>query len=138
MREHKYRAWHKEQMFEVTALQWSASNPSKFSKIEMISIDENHAITTVTSYDCDGCIIRQYTGLKDKNGQEIYEGDIIRAEEEGLGVIKYGVGCFYYEDDWNGRIALEELTDLMVVVGNVYEHPELLPQDDFAHKTNQQ
>lgn len=120
MREHKYQAWHKKEqkMYIPNYLHFSPEG-----RLFGVLVKEGQLLSI------DDFELREYTGLKDKNGTEIYEGDIIRAEEEGLGVIKYGVGCFYYEDDWNGRIALEELTDLMVVVGNVYEHPELLPDD---------
>ena len=129
MREHKYQVWHKqEQKMHSPLCVYFLPDGRLFGVVveegQLLSIDDFE--------------LREYTGFKDKNGQEVYEGDIIRAEEEGLGVIKYGVGCFYYEDDWNGRIALEELTDLLVVVGNIYEHPHLLPQGDFEHKTNQQ
>lgn len=134
MREIKFRAWYKkhDKMYNYVE---HITYPDGSSGIGCIGYLEGERMFSPDDNEVE---LMQYTGLKDRYGNKIFEGDIIRAEEEGLGVIKYGIGCFYYEDDWNGRIALEELTDLMVVVGNVYEHPELLPQDDFAHKTNQQ
>ena|ERR1043166_2691324 len=78
----------------------------------------------------DGMILMQFTGLLDKNGVEIYEGDIVRGnnpwENEGdaLQVVRYQDGT------WNYSYALYEYAEHperdWEVIGNIYEHPELV------------
>lgn len=99
----------------------------------------------------DDCIkLMQYTGLKDKNDKEIYEGDIL-AEHTPSGnnysVVKFGeidisvfvynpkkCTCFYHDfsnfnDNWS-EVALGNNLKSIEVIGNIYENPELLEVDE--------
>lgn len=64
----------------------------------------------------------QYTGLKDKNGKLIYEGDIISRGED-RGVIKYDDETASYYIRWKES---ETFIEDCEVIGNIYENPELL------------
>lgn len=89
--------------------------------------------------------IGQYTGLHDKNGKEIYEGDVTRAEDGEIFTVKYGEHAtsewndnwelgFYVESTSEEEISRAIRTDIIFwvkyraleVIGNIYENPELL------------
>lgn len=69
----------------------------------------------------------QYTGLKDKNGKEIYEGDIVRNENDKKPnqkiIFARGMFCL---DDEDSPLWKYNPKNFWEIVGNVYENPELL------------
>lgn len=124
-REIKFRCWDTEnkQMLDVQELDWQDSYDGQ----PMIR-------TTMYNdyFDTEDVILMQYTGLKDKNGKEIYEGDIVKSyyyidtpdgeqERYNKKVIKYNdVLCEYNID------AFENIE----VIGNIYENPELVEEGE--------
>lgn len=79
--------------------------------------------------------VMQYTGLKDKNGKEIYEGDIIRMAGKFWYVVRFEDAkfvCYHTKEDYGKWGDLHRLFDHdfsnygWSVVGNIYENPELL------------
>lgn len=116
MREIKFRAWDNE-----------TKDLRQYEEISGICLSALNA----TDWD-----LEQFTGLKDQNGKDIYEGDIIKYFGAKKRVkIKTTYGIVFYDSEhgrFNSRIQNEEhnkggispLDDL--IVGNIHENPELL------------
>lgn len=128
MREIKFRAWKKTdtpEMFEnITVIDF---------KKKIIGIDFPISTQTLRTdvESLDNIVLMQYTGLKDKRGVEIYEGDIIREDVEKGGPpiivsVVWEEGAFYGKERTHNPeyIAKEFLNGK--VIGNIYENPELL------------
>ena len=128
----KFRAWHKT---------WE-----EMGKVKRIRFDDDGNITTVlvkgqafgSNVHLEEIELMQSTGLKDKSGKEIFEGDVIAIEVDDTGTpinarvfqnSKIGVLMFHVFEDNEDVPMVELLEDNSVafeIIGNIYENPELL------------
>lgn len=136
MREIKFRVWNGTAMeHSVLVGQFGVFyvNPSNNGLDEK----DSASITPYNTKYHDDIPVMQFTGLKDCNGVEIYEGDICTIEYDEFaltpsfeirkftGVVKFIDGSFMVCADICGDFAFQEMADVKVI-GNAHQNPELL------------
>lgn len=122
---YKFRAWDKDNKY----MEYTDKNLVVCFSNEGIDVIDHttfsHSCTSMQNYE-----LMMPTGLKDKNGVEIYVGDIIRGSYN-TNIIGYDIVTIEVKEDLIKGFELEQF-DLnnTEVLGNIYESPELLERDD--------
>lgn len=120
MKEIQFRAWDKkkEEMIFFEGIDFC-------SEYNLLSFGADD-VDCLYGKEIEDCEIMQYTGLKDKNGKEIYEGDTVK--ENGDNDLVYPVvfeqGGFWMKDRFENENGWPEQED-MEIIGNIYENPDL-------------
>lgn len=143
-RVHKYKCWDKKRKQWLTEFQIMPNGAVRYK------LPANESPDRLEWQEVDGVILVEFTGLHDKHGTEIYEGDILkyfgraRPAPEYRAFVDQGMNIFVVEYHLNRFVGIpvryineaeycggSELEDWLMsedrfVIGNIYENPELL------------
>ena len=147
MREIKFRAWDGEGM-------------SLSDDMPALGLSDYNNVPLSYFFGCfkeSGCnaIIMQYTGLKDKNGVEIYEGDVLEKIIESetapelttlYRYVKWDEenACFsvweqcisnYFENEWVDSLGYYQIDNELEIISNIYENPDLKQTNSLQSPT---
>jgi hypothetical protein len=131
----QYRAWHKteKKMYAVAGLQWT-SMPDSMTTVycgwpQMVTLFsfDGTSISQMAHVALGEIVLMQYTGLRDKNGTLIFEGDVCKRDGWGQSQpVRFHDGHFLFGDNFTiGQV----FTSDCEVVGDIYSTPHLLTHE---------
>ena len=139
MREIKFRAWNKHHRIlckVATLILPPSEHPGVVTDLDIIIFKEKMEKENLLPYwpmvDIE---LMQFTGLRDKNGKEIYEGDVLRTgmrREDPSGwtveFVEYRNGEYVLTGKTLESMQMQKDQELREVIGNIWENPELLKE----------
>lgn len=139
MREIKFRAWQKnhKKMGVVPKIEWNNEQIKCVKFDNGINCAPRFNTYGLEDWSLDCLVLMQYTGLKDKNGVEIYERDVVKCQAIFGGKLKRFIGFVTFDvlnccasidgvKEYEGKQEFLHRALRLEVIGNIYENPELL------------
>jgi len=121
---------------KITFRAWDKKNKVMINAI-FVGLGKVYGMTKTfkPSKELEDVILMQYTGLQDRTGRDIFEGDIIEwvnwsnNESKLITIIEYedDYAAFFF-GNWYER-SFPETSEEALIIGNIYENPELLTKD---------
>ena len=131
MRKIKFRAWFDGHMCEVAKLDFWGDPDQATCDMARMSLTEYGNVEEIFEVYLNEVELMQYTGLKDKNGKEIYEGDIVK-NRHYVFVVGFDEGRIYAKQlgiEYKCYLYNLFFEAALEVIGNIYENPELLKDE---------
>jgi uncharacterized phage protein (TIGR01671 family) len=127
MREIKFRAWDIKGKRMIAFEDMFEFDPGNYQ----VSVDDHDGHALYYGKLPHTCELMQYTGLVDKNGKEVWEGDIVKYTEDGVyedeerSTVVFE-NCGFWLDKHDNEYGYWPEAEDIEVIGNIYESPELI------------